>query len=91
MDKVRQYFTDTLLTLGILTGTFCTNFLLHRLFLTPAAPSMLFVLAVFLISLKTVGYLWGILASVGSVLKICHTFSYFFRRVKNPRYSDASA
>lgn len=75
MAKARQYLSDALLTTGILAGAFCTNFLLHRLFLTPAAPSMLFVLAVFLISLKTYGYLWGILASVGSVLIVNYAFT----------------
>ncbi len=75
MTKARQLISDLLLTLGILATAFCVDFLLHRLFLTPAAPSMLFVLAVFLISLKTKGYLWGVLASVGSVLIVNYAFT----------------
>jgi len=75
MNKVRRYFSDALLTTGILTAAFGVNLLLHRLFLTPAAPSMLFVLAVFLISLKTVGYLWGVVSSVSSVLIVNYAFT----------------
>jgi len=64
-------FTSVTLILAYLTNIFVQQ-TLHTMSLAP----MIFVLGVFLISLKTQGYFWGIAASLISVLAVNHTFVY---------------
>ena len=63
----------TLLTLGV---TFAANVLAQTLFDTQSLIPMTFVLGVFLVSLKTQGYFWGITASLLSVLAVNYAFTY---------------
>ena len=67
------------LTVIVLGVTFLINLVLQNIFKTQSFSSDVFILGVFLISLKTEGYLWGILASLVSVLveSFAFTFPYF--------------
>ena len=77
--KFRSCIKDLLLTLLILTVSFAAVVLIQKAFDTEAMAQMIFVMAVFLVSLVTHGYLWGITASLVSVLAVnfAFTFPYF--------------
>ncbi|HBV51962.1 MAG TPA: sensor histidine kinase [Clostridiales bacterium] len=77
--KFRSCIKDLLLTLLILTVSFAAVVLIQKAFDTEAMAPMIFVMAVFLVSLVTHGYLWGITASLVSVLAVnfAFTFPYF--------------
>lgn len=63
----------------ILAAAFFVSLILQEIRPSPSLVSMIFVLAVFLISLLTKGYLWGILSAFASVLidNFVFTFPYF--------------
>ena len=63
-------------TAAILLAVFSANLVLLHYFDTPTVTPMIFVLGVFLISLLTEGYLWGITASLISVLAVNYAFTY---------------
>jgi len=67
---------DTLLTVGILVATTALSFALQVFDQYSDYASMLFVLAVFLISRVTEGYFYGIASSLGSVLLVNFLFTY---------------
>ena len=79
MNKYKIYIRDMFLTVIVLGVTFLINLVLQNIFKTQSFSSDVFILGVFLISLKTEGYLWGILASLVSVLveSFAFTFPYF--------------
>ena len=66
--KVRTWVRDLLLTLLILAVSFAVVVALQRAFDTVAVAPMVFVMAVFLVSRVTNGYVWGIAATLISVL-----------------------
>ena len=74
--KFRSCIKDLLLTLLILTVSFAAVVLIQKAFDTEAMAQMIFVMAVFLVSLVTHGYLWGITASLVSVLAVNFAFSF---------------
>lgn len=65
-----------MIVLSILGVAFVVSMRLQALMPSQRLVSMLFVLAVFLISLLTQGYFWGILASILSVLVDNFVFAY---------------
>ena len=67
---------DALITVGILLAAFAANLLLLSYFQIRTVTPMIFVLGVFLISLLTKGYLWGVTASLLSVLAVNYAFTY---------------
>ena len=77
--KSRHILQNLLLSVGILSAGFGISLLLQQISSSPELVSLVFVLAVFLISLWTQGYIWGILASMASVLidNFIFTFPYF--------------
>lgn len=75
MSKARQQLLDASLTVGLLLIIFFVNLLLQKYFDISALVPMIFVLGVFLISLKTQGYFWGIFASMASVLLMNYAFT----------------
>lgn len=77
--KYRRYAKDTALTLLILAASFAGIVLLQRFFNMQALAPMIFVMAVFLVSLTTCGYAYGIAASLFGVLAVnfAFTFPYF--------------
>ena len=75
MGRKKLRWQDALRTAVILPATFLLNIFLRELFDTSTLIPMIFVLGVFLISLSTDGYLWGIAASLVSVLAVNYTFT----------------
>ena len=72
----KQILRDLFFVSLILCIAFFSGMLLNNIVQSQAAVSMIFVLAVFLISLITEGYFWGILASLASVLIYNYVFSF---------------
>lgn len=76
MSKRKRMALDSILTVVILSGVFGLNLLLQTRFQTQTMTPMIFVLGVFLVSWQTQGYLWGIAASLVSVLAVNWAFTY---------------
>ena len=76
MSKQKHLAADGIFTAVILLLAFGLNLLLQNLFQTYTMTPMIFVLAVFLVSWRTQGYLWGIAASLLSVLAVNWAFTY---------------
>ena len=76
---MKHLFRDFLVTAGILVASFFFSLVNEAVFSTDALGPMVFVLGVFLISVITRGYLWGIVASLISTLAVnfAFTFPYF--------------
>lgn len=77
--KLRSPVKDALFLPLILCAAFVVIILLQKVMDTEAIAPMIFVMAVFLVSLVTQGYFWGIIASLISVLAVnfAFTFPYF--------------
>ena len=76
MSKRKQIFIDCLFTVVTLAAVFVVNLFLVEQFDTKTMTPMIFVLGVFLVSWRTKGYLWGIGASMVSVLAVNWAFTY---------------
>lgn len=76
MHRSRNLWESFVIVLSILGIAFVISMRLQDLIPSQRLVSMLFVLAVFLISLLTQGYFWGILASILSVLVDNFVFAY---------------
>lgn len=72
----KQKCKDALFTFGTLLLLLFLNIWMQEIFDTKTLIPMIFVLGVFLISLKTQGYFWGITASLLSVLAVNYAFTY---------------
>ena len=62
--KNRQRQKDILFSFLIFCSVFAVNWLIQKLFTTQTLVPMIFVFGVFLISLKTHGYCYGIILSL---------------------------
>ena len=67
---------DFLTTIGIMTICFSLSLVTDQVSRTDMLIPMFFVLGVFLISVVTSGYLWGISASLISVLAVNYAFTF---------------
>ena len=76
---MKQQAKDFFVTAGILVVSFLFSLLSEAVFQTDAMGPMVFVLGVFLISVITTGYRWGIAASLIGMLAVnfVFTFPYF--------------
>ena len=74
--KAREWMRDMALTLLILAASFSAVVLMQRAFDTAAIAPVVFVMAVFLVSRSTHGYVWGIAASLISVLAVNYAFTF---------------
>lgn len=74
----KQKHQDFLFSLLVFICTFVVNLLIRKLFTTQALIPMIFVFGVFLISLKTHGYHYGIISSIFSVVAVNFAFTYPF-------------
>lgn len=74
--KLKSFFRDTTITILILIAFFFISLAIHTVFNTQALIPPLFVLAVFLISLLTNGYSYGIGAAFISVLAVNYAFTF---------------
>ncbi len=76
MKRNSHLIADGVMTFLILLGAFCVNLLLQWLFHTQTMTPMIFVLGVFLVSCRTQGYFWGVIAALLSVLAVNYAFTY---------------
>ena len=74
--KNRQRQKDTLFSILIFCSAFAVNLLIQKLFTTQTLVPMIFVFGVFLISLKTHGYCYGIASAIVSVFAVNFAFTY---------------
>ena len=76
MRSYRHLLPDFLFMLGTLVTVFLVNLFLVEQFSTKTMTPMIFVLGVFLVSWRTQGYVWGVAASLISVLAVNWAFTY---------------
>ena len=76
MMKNRQRQKDILFSVLIFCSAFAINMLIQKLFTTQTLVPMIFVFGVFLISLKTHGYCYGIASAIVSVFAVNFAFTY---------------
>ena len=76
MKLDKQWSKDGLYMVVILITTYFLNLVLQEIFVTQSLIPMTFVLGVFLVSLRTQGYFWGIAASMLSVLMVNYAFTH---------------
>lgn len=74
--KSKQNIKDAVFTVSTLLLLLFLNLVMQDLFDTNSLIPMIFVLGVFLISLRTQGYFWGITASLLSVLLVNYAFTF---------------
>ena len=78
MKKVQKAWKDSLSSLGILAAAFFICLFLHTLPISEGLVGMVLVLAVFLVSLVTEGYFYGVAASFLAVLTDNFVFTFPF-------------
>ena len=76
MESQKLRIKDGAFTLLVLGIAFVGNVLAQKFFDIRTLIPMTFVLGVFLISLKTQGYFWGVTASLLSVLAVNYAFTF---------------
>ena len=76
MENPKQLLKDGLFTLATLVTAFLVNLFLVAKFDTKTMTPMIFVLGVFLVSWRTQGYGFGLIASLVSVLAVNWAFTY---------------
>lgn len=72
----KHILADSLFTFVTIFVVFLVNLFLVEQFGTKTMTPMIFVLGVFLVSWRTQGYVWGIVASLISVLAVNWAFTY---------------
>ena len=73
---MKQALRNALITLATLAAVFVLVLVLQQFFAVDKLIPMLFVLGVFIVSLKTDGYFWGIVASLLGVLAVNYAFMF---------------
>lgn len=76
MNKFKVRAKDVMLAAIILATAFVINMVIKKVFGTDSLIPMIFVLGIFLISLKTNGYTVGIASSVISVFAVNYAFTF---------------
>lgn len=74
--KAKKYIKDSFLTLLIMLGAFGISVLLQDVLDISEHITTIFAFAVFIVSLLTNGFIYGIVATVGSVIAINYAFTY---------------
>lgn len=76
MKNYRQVIRDGLISLGILILCVLASLLMQNVFDIPEQVTTAFAFAVFLISLTTDGYFWGLAAAFVSVVLVNYAFTF---------------
>lgn len=76
MKKISNYIKDSLITIVILCMAFALSLLFQYIFAVQEHITTVFVFAVFLISLLTKGYLYGILAAFIGTIAVNYAFAF---------------
>lgn len=79
----RKIWSDILFTILVMCVAFAANILLHSLLPSQAVTPMIFVFVVFLISLKTKGYLLCVIAAILGVIATNFAFTYPYYSFSN--------
>ena len=77
----KQFWRDAVIFAGILTLCFFASILMQDVFMIPEQVTTTFAFGVFLISLFTDGYFWGLAASAASVILVNYAFTFPYFRV----------
>lgn len=75
MKKNKQIQKDFLFSLSVLLLTFLLSYFIQFVFKTDTLVPTVFVLGVFFVSLKTEGYVWGVIASLVGVILVNFAFT----------------
>lgn len=75
MIKYKQILKNLIFTVFILVVFYFLSFFVQFVFQTDTLVPTIFVLGVFFVSMKTEGYLWGVFASLVSVILVNFTFT----------------
>ncbi|MBQ2901540.1 MAG: DUF4118 domain-containing protein [Agathobacter sp.] len=75
MAKYKQIIKDLFFTVFILVLTYFLSYYMQFVFDTDTLVPTLFVLGVFFVSLRTEGYVWGVVASLIGVMLVNFTFT----------------
>lgn len=75
MKKYKQVGKDFIFSILVLFLTFVLSYCIQFIFKTDTLVPTIFVLGVFFVSLRTEGYLWGILASLMGVMMVNFAFT----------------
>ena len=88
MKKHTEWIKDLFFTVIALVLVYGVNLFIHNSLDIPNLIPMIFVLGVFIVSWKTQGYFWGIIASLFSVLMVNYAFTapYFEMDFITPAY-----
>jgi len=76
LQRVKKLWEEFVIVISILAVAFVVSLRLQEIAPSQSLVSLLFLLAVFLISLKMTGYFWGIVASFMAVLVDNYVFAY---------------
>lgn len=76
MQRIQKIWEEFIVVVSILAVAFVISLKLQEIVPSQSLVSMIFVLAVFLISLIMKGYFWGILASIAGVLIDNYVFAF---------------
>lgn len=76
MKKISKYINDSLITVIILCFSFAVSLLFQNVFEVQEHITTVFVFAVFLISLLTSGYVYGILAAFIATIAVNYAFTF---------------
>ena len=76
MRKSRHWIRDTILTICILAICFGISIMMQNFFSIPEQVTTTFAFGVFLISVLTNGYIYGLLAAFASVLLVNYAFTF---------------
>jgi len=75
MAKYKQIIKDLFFTVFIMVLTYFLSYYMQFVFDTDTLVPTLFVLGVFFVSLRTEGYVWGVVASLVGVMLVNFTFT----------------
>lgn len=81
MDKFKRILRDALMSMGILCISFFLCLTVQDVFETRSYVPVVFVFAVFLISLVTQGYVYGTVAAFVSVIAVNYAFTFPYFRI----------
>ena len=74
--RTKRYLHDAVFTVFILVAVFAVNLLIGSYYQAVTLVPMISVLGVFLISLGTIGYIWGIMAAIFNVFAVNYAFTF---------------
>ena len=79
----QKIWSDILFTVLVMCGAFAANILLHSLLPSQSVTPMIFVFAVFLISLKTKGFILCVISAILGVIATNFAFTYPYYSFSN--------